>query len=176
MECPAASCKKSFKRLEHLHRHIRDEKDESHKFLAVLINETQCSNCLKNCRRPSDLVKHERHTHGEVYRSRLDKLLGTSQPSIPTSDLIPQDSTSTSQSSDQSFCAVRSDSALLNGQNILTSNPEVWDSFYDSAHQVGSVWNEHWDGFFVNQASPLYEAQSYYWDNFYGCNSICTEQ
>lgn len=78
--CPALSCGKPFTTLEHLYRHIREQKDSTHQSLAVLINETHCSICSRTCCRPSDLVKHEKMSHGETYVSRLDKFIGTSVP------------------------------------------------------------------------------------------------
>lgn len=83
--CPALSCGKPFTTLEHLYRHIRDQKGSAHEPLAVLINETHCSVCSKTCRRPCDLVKHEKWFHRETYVSRLDKFLGTSVPLSPLS-------------------------------------------------------------------------------------------
>ena len=84
-KCPSLSCEKSFTTLEHLYRHIRAQKDLTHEALTGLINETHCSVCSKTCRRPNDLVKHERAVHCETYVSRLDKFLGTSVPLSPLS-------------------------------------------------------------------------------------------
>lgn len=89
--CPAISCKKPFKRLEHLYRHIREQNDPAHEPLAGLINETRCLVCSKNLKRPQDLVKHEKKAHGELYISRLDKFLGTSLPLSPSSTSVAVD-------------------------------------------------------------------------------------
>lgn len=68
--CRAVSCKKGFKRLEHLYRHIRDQQHHpTHKPLAGLINETHCVRYSKTFRRPADLVKHEKRVHHETYIS-----------------------------------------------------------------------------------------------------------
>ncbi len=83
--CPASSCGKPFTTLEHLCRHIREQKGSTHEPLAVLINETHCSVCSKTCSRPSDLVKHERKFHRQTYVSRLDKFFGTWVPLSPLS-------------------------------------------------------------------------------------------
>lgn len=83
--CPAASCRKHFKKSEHLYRHIRGQSDPTHEPLAGLINETHCLICSKTSSRPQDLVKHEKIFHGETYNTRLDKVLGTSLPASPPS-------------------------------------------------------------------------------------------
>ncbi len=84
--CRAVSCKKSFGKLEHLYRHIRDQKkNPTHEPLADIINETHCVLCSRTCGRPCDLVKHEKQFHGETYVSRLDKFMGIAMPPSPPS-------------------------------------------------------------------------------------------
>ena len=81
--CRAVSCKKEFKRVEHLYRHIRvQQHDPTHKPLVGLINETHCVRCSKTYRRPTDLVRHEKVVHHEIYTSRLDRFL--SPPVLPS--------------------------------------------------------------------------------------------
>ena len=84
--CRAVSCKKEFKRLEHLYRHIRDQKhDPAHEPLAILIDETHCVKCSTTYSRSTDLVRHEKQLHRETYISRLDKFLNPLMPPSPPS-------------------------------------------------------------------------------------------
>ncbi len=73
--CPAPSCAGNCKRVQSLYRHIRQQTDTAHKKLPEIIKETQCSVCGKKFKRPTGLVRHERETHREIYKSRLKKVL-----------------------------------------------------------------------------------------------------
>ena len=73
--CPAPSCTKRFNRVQHLNRHIRNQKNDVHKRLARVIAARWCTPCNKGVARPVDLVKHENTRHGATHESRLDNFL-----------------------------------------------------------------------------------------------------
>ena len=79
LTCPSSECATGFPDVASLHKHIRYYSDTVHRSFAVLINETHCSVCSKTMSRPQDLVKHERHNHGETYSSRIQKFLRPSE-------------------------------------------------------------------------------------------------
>lgn len=73
--CRVIDCGKAFNRLDHLNKHIRQCDDAVHKTLAILIDEAYCVACNMSFGRATDLVRHEKLAHHELYRSRLDKIL-----------------------------------------------------------------------------------------------------
>lgn len=93
--CSVVSCRKSFKRLKHLYKHIREQNDSAHKSLADLINETRCLICFKICKRSQNFVKHEKKAHDESYISKLDKFLNTLMSlSFSSTSVVVDDATS----------------------------------------------------------------------------------
>jgi len=73
--CPPASCRKHFKNLEHLYRHVRSQNDPIHNSLAGFIDEKHCVICSRTFQALRGLVRHEKSHHGEIFTSRLDKFL-----------------------------------------------------------------------------------------------------
>ena len=73
--CRVIDCEKVFNRLNHLNKHIRQSDDAVHKMLAILIDEIYCVTCNMSFDKATDLVRHEKLAHHELYRSRLDKIL-----------------------------------------------------------------------------------------------------
>ena len=73
--CRVIDCEKVFNRLNHLNKHIRQSDDAVHKTLAILIDEIYCVTCNMSFDKATDLVRHEKLAHHELYRSRLDKIL-----------------------------------------------------------------------------------------------------
>ena len=56
--CPA--CPKTFKRTNHLRRHVREMKDDSHRAFWLVLNGTQCLKCREHFKSSAGLKKHKR--------------------------------------------------------------------------------------------------------------------
>ncbi len=96
--CPAPSCTKGFKRVQHLYRHIRNKNNDAHMKWARIIATRWCTPCSKGFARPVGLVKHKRIKHGETYESRLDiVLIRAGLPSPPPETSGASDHTSCRQ-------------------------------------------------------------------------------
>ena len=68
--CPVFECGKSFSRLQHLRRHIKDEGSHAHKEFASTLDRTFCDLCQKPFNRPEDYTRHEKRVHPDVFERR----------------------------------------------------------------------------------------------------------
>ena len=73
--CPAPSYTKVFRRIQHINRHIRDQKDDAYKKLASVIAAKRYTSCNKEFPRPIDFAKHQRIAYSETNELRLYKVL-----------------------------------------------------------------------------------------------------
>jgi hypothetical protein len=90
--CPAADCKRSYKRKDRLHEHIRKEREDKegsreHKFLYDLIYKPFCFQCRKTFSQRQFIV-HVRDGHGDRSTSQLE-LFQEVLPSL-TQDYDPE--------------------------------------------------------------------------------------
>ncbi|MCJ1473151.1 hypothetical protein MMC13_001802 [Lambiella insularis] len=149
--CPVGDCDKSFRRSDHLHRHIRSSTDSEHKKKhSILLERKYCFPCQKGFNRPCDLVRHEKNAHKDF--NRFEEDLGDQQLMAKNNEALEQ--------LDENILY----SPHLIGQSIEFQPPAL-TSGYHTVGQSGDV-STHGSGFFdvddFHKHSQIMPSGSYY--------------